>query len=555
METIQTDRALMWLWIVLGVVLLTLLLVNKGYAGDNFFYDGLSSREKNVARYVEKKYLTGKGKAVLRFRGDAEISEHERIESDVVIIKGSLTIDGEVDGHVLAVFGDVCVHATAEIHGDVISVNGKVWTNDAAMIHGDVVVTSMPVSEEKEEVVIRRREKEPKVARKPDWVDDDNELGWADYNRVDGLTLGMQFPKPGWWADRNHHFALIGRGGYSFASKYWQYQIGLERWSGSDFRFAVGGEYHNMTDTQDRWIICDHENTLAALFLKEDFRDYYRRRGFSFWASQNFSRYFQVKAGYQHDDFTNAEARTNWALFGKKKNFRDNPWALPSEFVDAYGFEEPMTLKTLTAVLTIDSRNDRKTPTRGWYVNAFGERAGKELGNPVGFERYIVEVAHYIPLNWDEHLSIRLRGASAGGILPPLYWFDLGGISTLRGYRLKEFTGDRLVLGNAEYHLRAGDGNLLGLDIIFFVDSGLAWFVNPETPELANRYPVTEQAQEQADRTAPQDGFERLNWSSLKTDVGIGLADPDGDFRVDFARRIDKGGQDFIVTIRLCRAF
>lgn len=559
MEATQTNKALVWLWIVLaGVILLTLLLVNQGYAGDNAFYDDLSSREKSVARKMEKKYLDAENKDVLRFKGDAEIQENERIDGDVMMLKGTLVIHGQVDGNVLAVFGDVQVRSTAEVNGDVVSVNGKVWTHDEAVISGDVVVTSVPLSDEEERdsvVISERSDDSHQHSSDGPWLEDDDEVVFADYNRVDGVTLGMQFPKPGWWANQHHHFALIGKGGYSFASKYWQYQVGLERWSGSDFRFAIGGEYHDMTDTQDRWIICDHENAMAAFFLKEDFRDYYRRSGFSLWASQNLSNRVKITAGYQNDALYNVEPHTDWALFGKKKTFRDNPLALPAQFVAAYGFEEPLTVTSLSGTLTIDTRNDRKAPTRGWYINAFAEHAGKDLDNVLEFERYILDIAHYFPLNWDEHLSLRLRGATASGILPPVYWYDLGGISTLRGYGFKEFSGDRMLLGNAEYHLRAGDGNFLGLDLIFFVDSGLAWFANPNMPEIANAWPVAENVQEEANKVAPEDGFENIEWSSLKTNVGIALASPDGDFRVNFARRIDKAGQDFIVTFRLCQPF
>jgi hemolysin activation/secretion protein len=35
--------------------------------------------------------------------------------------------------------------------------------------------------------------------------------------------------------------------------------------------------------------------------------------------------------------------------------------------------------------------------------------------------------------------------------LPSQYLYDLGGISTIRGYDYKAFTGDRMVLINAEY--------------------------------------------------------------------------------------------------------
>ncbi|MBN1478961.1 BamA/TamA family outer membrane protein [candidate division KSB1 bacterium] len=558
MEMVNTKRTLFWLWVTLALVILfTLLLFNQSHARDDVFYDNLSSREKYVARKMERKYLGADKSSVLRFEGDAEIEEDELIDADVIILKGTLKIDGQVDGTVLAIFGDVELGSTAYVRGDVVSVNGKVWTEDETKIRGDVVVTNVPVEDEDDDVIISRRPYGDQQDRSRDknWPDDDDEIAWADHNRVDGITLGMQFPRPGWWANKNHNFAIIGKAGYSFASKRWQYQAGIERWTAGDYRFSIGGEFHDLTDTQDRWIICDHENALAAFFLKEDFRDYYNRSGWSVWASQNFSKSTKLTATYHYDDFRNMEKRTNWSLFGKGKHFRENPLALPYGFVQVNGYDAPLTIKSISGTFTIDSRNNMKRPTSGWFINAFGEYAGKELDNLYQFERYIIDIANYFPLSWDEHISARLRVASSRGLLPPMYWYDLGGISTLRGLNHKEMTGDRMVLGNVEYHLRSGDGNFLGVDIILFVDSGLAWFADENMPEYANSYPVDETIQQLAYETRPEDTFEKLSWSSLRTNVGIAIASPDGDFRVNFAKRIDVGGQDVIVTFRLCKPF
>lgn len=559
MEMANTKRMLFWLWLTLALVILfTLMLANTSFARDDEFYDDLSSRERSVAKKMERKYLDGESSSILRFHGDAEIDENELIDGDVVVLKGTLEIDGEVDGTVLALFGDVELGATAFIRGDVISVNGKVWTEDDSKIRGDVVVTNVPIEDEYEDDVrISRRRHEDKRRNQSTkrWPDDNDEVVWADYTRVDGLTLGMQFPRPGWWANKDHHFALIGKAGYSFTSKKWQYQAGIERWTSGDFRFSIGGEFHDLTDTQDSWIICDHENGLAAFFLKEDFRDYYNKSGWSVWAGQNFSKSTKLTATYHYDDFRNVAKLTNWSMFGKDKQFRENPLALPYGFVAANGFEAPLSIKSVSATFTIDSRNSRKHPTSGWHITAFGEYAGDQFDNLYQFERYIINVANYFPISWDEHISFRIRAASSKGILPPMYWYDLGGISTLRGVHHKDMTGDRMVLGNIEYHLRAGDGNFLGVDVILFVDSGLAWFADENMPEYANSYPVDQEIQKMANETRPEDTFDTLSWASLRTNAGIAIASPDGDFRVNFAKRIDIGGEDLIVTFRLCKPF
>lgn len=559
MVMINARKMLFWLWITFAIVILfTLLLSNRSFAHDNDYYENLSSRERSIAHRMENKYLGRNKNNVLRFKGDASIDDDERIDGDVLILDGDLKIDGEVDGDVLAIFGDIDLGSSAYVKGDVISVNGKVWSDDDSDVRGDIVVTNIPIDDQDEGVTIKKREKRnyhKKSAKKESWPDDSNEVVYADYNRVDGLTLGMQFPQRGWWANKDHHFAMLGKGGYSFASKRWQYQLGLERWTSGDFRFSIGGNIYDMTDTQDRWLICDNENSLAAFFIKEDFRDYYNREGFSLYAGQNFGKRIKITGSYQDDNFRNIGKQTNWALFGGKKDFRQNPLALPFEYMQANGFDAPLNIKSVSAKLTLDTRNNRNRPSKGWFINAFAELANEQFDNAYSFERYIIDVAHYFPLSWDEHITMHLRGGTSTGILPPMYWFDLGGISSLRGMRFKDMTGDRMVLGNMEYHLRAGDGNFLGMDLILFIDSGLAWFANEEMPGIANAWPVDAELQAAADETAPEDSFDQLKWTSLRTNVGIALASPDGDFRINFAKRVDKSGQDVIVTFRICQPF
>jgi len=222
----------------------------------------------------------------------------------------------------------------------------------------------------------------------------------------------------------------------------------------------------------------------------------------------------------------------------------------------------PFDLKIQSAAgkMTIDTRNDKKNPTRGWHISAFAEKSGPGMVSDLDFERYILDIRRYQPFGWDESLNIRLRAGTATGTLPPMYWFDLGGISTLRGYDFKEFTGDRMVLGNVEYKLNTGRDNwfiLDGFDIILFADAGYAWFANNDTPNQMSRWPLDKEFVNQSRDTFPEDTFESLKWQNLKTDIGIALASNDGDFRINFAKRMDRdfGDSDIVVTFRLRQPF
>jgi len=495
----------------------------------------------------------------------------------MMVTKGSVIISGEVEGNVVVLFGDVELDSTCLVDGNVVAVEGKVWRERGAVVIGDVIETSYKEKTRKTRVdrdrddeertwVERkwnRRERPPAKKSKPvpDQNEDDFESSpcYFKYDRVDGLSLGLKLPYSDWWDQRRHNFSLYGFGAYGFASKKWRYQLGLERWISDYFRFTIGGEVHSITDTQDRWIISDLENSIGAMIIKEDFQDFYKREGVSGYIAQNFSPYVQLRAEYHRDEFTDLYKETNWSLFGRKKQFRENPAALPNGFVGSEQ-SDVMTVNSVVGKIQIDSRNRKKSPDRGWYIQAFGERAGHEFESDMEFERFILDVRRYQPLGWDENLNIRLRAATASGVLPPMYWYDLGGISTLRGLPYKEFSGDRLVLANLEYHLNAGSGPLDGwfiddFDLVFFVDSGYAWFANGQTANSLGDWSNYSANLEAAKLSHPTDGFEDLDISDLKTCVGIGIQDRDGTFRINVAKRTDVGGHPVVVTLRIRESF
>lgn len=569
MDYSSTKHTLTLMWLITALIIIISLLISvDAFGRSEDFYEGLSRQDREYARSMERKYLR-RGHEAIRYKGDAEIKEDEYIRGDVIILDGTLEVNGEVEGTVLALFGDVVLGDDAHVHGDVIAVEGDVIRDEDAEVEGDIVETQSR-SGRKRTVIYRGRKKsdeetyvESKKRKKEKRkVRTHHDPIWANYNRVDGLALGLQLPTQEWWCERNHSFALTGKGGYAFAGKRWQWQLGMQRWIGSEYRLSLGAEIHDLTDTQDRWIIGDTENSLAAAIIKEDFQDFYRREGYSFFASQNLGKKVKLSAAYNNDRFRNLEQRAKWSLFGGKKRFPANPPALPVGLSYYYGLDnEPyLDIESVSATLTIDSRDDRERTTNGWYVTAIAERAGHELESDLEFERFIVDIRRYQPLGWDENLNIRLRAGTATGTLPPMYWFDLGGISTLRGYGYKELTGDRMVLGNIEYRLNTSRADwfiLDSFDIILFGDAGLAWFANEDLPDKFESWPLDPEYVEMANHTYPRDTFEELTWDRLKTDIGIALASHDDNFRINFAKRMDRnfGDDDIVITFRIAQPF
>ena len=164
--------------------------------------------------------------------------------------------------------------------------------------------------------------------------------------------------------------------------------------------------------------------------------------------------------------------------------------------------------------------------------------------NGVDFDRFIVDLRRYQPISYGENLDFRLRAGTCRGVLPTQLMFDLGGISTLRGYKFKEFQDEkRMILGNIEYRIYGKRNPLNNIfdsndfNLILFADAGYVWS-NPDTLN-----------------TKAEDGFENIDWSDLKTSIGFAISNEEGNVRLCFAKRLDENDKPIVVTFRINRPF
>ncbi|MFH1679792.1 MAG: BamA/TamA family outer membrane protein [Candidatus Eisenbacteria bacterium] len=255
------------------------------------------------------------------------------------------------------------------------------------------------------------------------------------------------------------------------------------------------------------------ENFASALLIKEDFFDYVWSKGWGARLVLDRGSH-TLSGGYGASEDEPIGKNTDWSLFGRGKEFRENLFAEP----DGIGGLS----RRIEGRYAYDSRNYQKGPSLGWLVELQGDYAGWEIGGDHDYWRGIAEVRRYQKLAPRLHFDFRLLGGAVRGSPPPQELFRAGGIGTLRAHRLKELVGERLFLANIEYRVSVwGD-----LQCVFFTDIGDAW------------------------RHAEREKFD------LESDMGIGLQNEEGDIRVDFARRIDRGADDdIVVSLRLDRMF
>ena len=375
-------------------------------------------------------------------------------------------------------------------------------------------------------------------AMRPDFWDLEPEGLRMGYNRVDGLHAG-------WRVARAYHqprgVAHFGEAGYSLANDQWRYQLGGEVFTfygppvESANLVAVGVEAHDLVDSQDGWLISEEENSLHAALFRRDYRDYYRRTGWSAYTSHNLGGVLQVTARYGRDDFASMEEVADWVLFDNRFSrgqFRPNP-----------AIDEGL-VHSVRADVQLDTRDRRRAPQQGWFANGLVERAGGVLAGDYEFKRYLLDLRRYQPVGRGARLDLRARVGTAKGDLPRQYLYDLGGFSSLRGYPFKYATGDRMVLFNAEYWLD-GDSHfgdalpVQGLGAVAFFDAGTAWFAG--------------------DRSDPFDGLEGLLEGVDRPDfhrsIGVGLTTADQTFRVEMARPLDGDSGEWRLYARVSRTF
>jgi hypothetical protein len=362
----------------------------------------------------------------------------------------------------------------------------------------------------------------------------------VSYNRVTGIYLGVKLDKAdrgrSWERTRRQNL-LFGSVGYALKAKDFLYRAGLEKGFFKSSRMTVGGEYHHQILTPDVWIMPDDENSVAAILIKEDFRDYYQAEGASGWISQKLFSNVKISATYLSEKTESLERNTNYALFGGKKKFRENPPMDAGQF------------KTLTGRIVVDTRNSVRRTTRGWYIQAEGEHAGGGLGGDFEFDRYLADVRRYQPLGYGEGVDVRLRAGTSHGDLPWERTFWLGGVSTLRGFKHKAFPagwknpgGNRMLLAQIEYRMGREDlpdaldlGLLEEFNLIAFTDAGWVGQADPEE--------------------GPAEGFEYLSFKTLKNDVGLALANRSGSIRCEVARRTDTSEKPYSLWVRFNRTF
>jgi len=445
---------------------------------------------RHEGRYMKRTRLatvyTDTEEDVVKF-SDIVIYENERVRGDVVSIGGDVEVYGEVDGDVVSVFGDVYLE-DCYVGGDVAAPFGEIFREEGVTIRGDLATAKFGGVHTAG-------------------------LGFTvRYNRVEGLAIFSTLD----YDDREErHPSVDLLGGYAFTLKRWEYDFGISHRFFDEWSPYIDVSMFQLAESSDKWMLTPPENSIAAALLKEDFYDFYWKRGFSGEIGISYDEDLSFGVGYIAAKIENLNRTASKAIFGGKKNFRENWSTVLYDTAALAGIDGK--LKEVEFKASYDTRDYKEDPESGIFTYLVYRQALDSDSADFDYKTLDAELKYYCPVAIDQTLFFRLRGGYSDDDLPLFRRYFIGGIGSLRGYEYKEFQGNRYILFNADYIWRFFDSSF-GAGVFF--DAGKAAFSGSEFED-----------------------------EDLYTDIGISFFISE-DIRINLAQRLDDMDKAPVLSLR-----
>lgn len=458
-----------------------------------------------------------------RLSGETRIAVGSELAGSLAVLGGPVTVAGRVEGDVVVINGDLRLTPDAIVSGTVTVVGGNIDAQEGASVGGRTTHYREP---------LRFRHRGEELVHAPAPATElsagrEFAFGRTDvvvrmrgaYNRVEGLPiavgprLGLGHSNPtlleGLVIYRSSSGLRIDPDELGYAAR-------AEQFLGGGRTVRVGLRLYSEMAPIESWGLSDHENSLATFLLHSDFRDLYRREG---WAGYvRFARpgwAHDVTIEYRDERHKRVAPASPWSLIDNEEAWRPQP-------LIAEG-----TIRSLSARVSYDTRNEDADPSNGWHIIAELEQGlGGRLNpaasvditepeeifsdNAFSRERFTAarfDIRRYARLGPGSKVALRLLAAGSvdGTALPPQRQQALGGEGSLPGYRLFEFDCgarsltvdvdgesfypvfgcDRLALVQVEYETDVPFVGRLGrvanfdldelLRFVVFSDAGRAW--------------------------------------------------------------------------------
>ncbi|WP_083681332.1 hypothetical protein [Archangium sp. Cb G35] len=224
----------------------------------------------------------------------------------------------------------------------------------------------------------------------------------------------------------------------------------------------VGVQLYDFTDTNDRWRMGAIDSYIYSALLNRPDSEYFRRKGFTGFATWRLSPQWRVGAEYRRDTYDSLVSFSPpFSLFRRDSAPFPNPGVDEGRMTSVVGRLEYASDEKRAGHTGPLFRNPELSLVRhGWdwpERTALRSLLTVEVGSPelgggaeYRFWKLVSDNVLYVNTGHDDGLRLRVR-AAGGQDLPLQKQEALGGWSALRGYAFKEFRGDASLLASAEY--------------------------------------------------------------------------------------------------------
>jgi len=375
----------------------------------------------------------------ISFNKDIIVKEDAFVRGLVFTIMGNIEMYGETNKDIISLFGEIYIGPGAVARGDIASIKGSVDIASDASVYGEIFSGT-----------------DRRVKKRHTFGEEDKTLafdGSLCYNRIDGAAPELKIE----FKDKDSLLPTVwASGGYAFNSERWRFEFGLEQMIWREHPLAIGGSYFRRLSSGDDWLLDNEENGVFALFVTEDFKDYYESEGGQVYLSFKPLNNITFKTTYSHEETNWLEARAHlWSVFGGDKLFRQNFSSVEKSIRSSLADEiDTTTNASLLASLDWNTLNEEDPFAKSaWHITGTGEWSNPDLGSDFDYKRYTFSLRRYQKVHKNVMLMARGMIGDSEGYLPMYKSFYLGGIGTLRGYKYKEISGSKFWMTNLEYRV------------------------------------------------------------------------------------------------------
>ncbi len=394
--------------------------------------------------------------ATIRFSGRSTIPANRIVVGDVAVLGGPMTVEGEIDGDLVVINGDLVFGRGGIVAGAVTVVGGQIADAEFGAVGGALSVYSAALP-------YRLRGGQYELGQ-PSTVEQDRFPGlqWGaarlmvragtNYNRIEGLPVmfGPVVRTTSPHQLRVDAFAVWRtESGFSLSSEDFGYRLRLAQRFGRDDALEIGGSLHSEIRPIETSGLTDLEASLATFLFHRDYRDYFEESGWSmFLGLRPVHSPLSFTIEYRDEKHGFAPVRGPWSLTRNSEPWRLQPVVAQGE------------LRSVGAEITFDNRNDPRDPSDGWLVKASARTGvGGTLELPAQwvhpaepeqdpdfpardaddeFSTGVLDVARYARVGPYSQLSFRmlLGGSLNGDPLPPQFQHAFGGEGSIPGFRL-----------------------------------------------------------------------------------------------------------------------